>query len=483
MKRFLVFLFLFGFVFSSFAHLCDKCVYVGCPGQIYGDVNDIGHHYRCDYYAGGAGHTVWSDETKIYPASCFTCFNLVCPTHGTHAGGGACPGGCPNTKFCSKQTCNVCSTEVCTAHGYHSSQQITFSCGYSVSRCFSSEADMNAFLSSLNRTCNISPCTKCMQGWCRTHGSHNCSVENTCPNGADCVISKCVTCGGSWCSTHTSHICSGVSGGGSDSGGTGGGSDSGGTGGGTDSGGTGGGSDSGGNTGGDSGGGTGGDSDPGGTGGNGTDLSAVISAINSVKDSVDRNKSSVDGVKNSVDGVKSSVDGVKDSVDSMRDSTDRLKDSVDEIKTPVKNIAADVQEIRFGVGDIKDAVDDNTDRLVRTLDVTGSSPSPDNVNFVKNQEKPSLDSSRIDRSAIDIISQKLFPSVNSPSGSSDLNLTFIIPVKSICPFLPDYKCSISSSSFRENSAVMLAAAFVKLVTYFFFGYVTLFAFSRALRQW
>ena len=478
MKRFFVFLFLFGFVFSSFAHLCDKCVYVGCPGQIYGDSNSVAHLYRCDYYAGGAGHTVWSDETHIYPASCITCGNLVCPTHGTHAGGGSCPGGCPNTKFCSKQTCNVCNTEVCTVHGYHSSQQITFACGASVSRCFSSEADMNSFLSSLNRTCNISPCTKCMQGWCRTHGSHNCSIENTCPNGADCVISKCVTCGGSWCSTHTSHICSGVSGGGS-----GGGSDSGGSGGGSDSGGSGGGSDSGG---------SGGGSDSGGSGGNGTDLSSVISAINSVKDSVDRNKSSVDGVKNSVDGVKSSVDGVKDSVDGVkdsvegvRDSVDGVKDSIDEIKTPIKNIGADVQEIRFGVGDLKDAVDDNTDRLVRTLDVTGSpSPSPADFNFNKQQEKPSLNKDKINRSVIDQISLKLFPNrINSPFGSGDLFLTFIIPCRSICSFVPDYKVELSSQSFWSNSAIVAAASFCKTVTYFFFGWVTLLAFARALRQW
>ena len=193
MKRFIVFLFLV-LCFSSYAHLCSSCEYVSCPGNI--GATMISHLYICPNYANGQGHHVWSDETGIYPASCLTCGGLVCPTHGVHSGGNPCPGSCPNLPDCNKQTCPACSSVVCIAHTNHYSQEITLSCGVVVKKCFSSESDMNSWLSSLNRSCSIIACSKCMAPWCRNHGSHNCSSENNCPNGSDCVSSKCLVCGG-----------------------------------------------------------------------------------------------------------------------------------------------------------------------------------------------------------------------------------------------------------------------------------------------
>ena len=334
MKRFILFLALF-LCFSSFAHLCGKCSYVGCPGQIYGDSNSLVHDYRCDYYAGGAGHAVWSDETGIYPASCLTCGNLVCPVHGTHSGGKACPGACPNRTDCNKQTCPVCSFVFCSVHDWHGSQEIVFACGVMLWQCFSSESSMNSWLSSLNYSCSVSACTKCMTPWCRTHDSHNCS-------------------GGS----------------GGDSGG--------------------------GNTGGDSGGGN--------TGGNtGEDTGGGNTGGNSI---------------------------------------------------------------------------------ANILTVTGTPASPPNFTFNKVQPIPTLDPNKINRSVVDQISKKLFPEeILIPSRGEDLFLEFTIPCNLICSYLPDYKLVLSSQSFWSNPAIVSAAFFVRTVTCFFFGWVTLLGFARALRQW
>ena len=440
MKRFICFLFLV-FCFSSYAHLCSKCQYVSCPGNI--GATMISHLYICPNYANGQGHHVWSDETGIYPASCLTCGGLACPTHGVHSGGKPCPGSCPNLPDCNKQTCSVCSAVCCTVHAWHGSQEITFSCGLTLKKCFSSESDMNAWLSSLNRSCSIIACSKCMAPWCRNHGSHNCSSENNCPNGSDCSVTRCLTCDVSWCSAHGSHICNGSSGG--NSGGT--------EGGGTEGGGTEGGGDSG----------------------------AILDAIKSVKTAVDSTKPPLDQIKTSVDGVKTSVDGVKSSVDGVKDAVLGVPE---QLKFPIKGVEDSVRSVDDTLRIIDYTIKDKGDDIVDKLKVSGTPNAPADFNFNKEQEKPSLDRGKIDRSVIDQISQKLFPPrINTPSGSGDLFLTFTIPCRSICSFVPDYKVELSSQSFWSNSAIVSAASFCKTVTYFFFGWVTLLAFARALRQW
>ena len=456
MKIFILFLALF-LCFSSFAHLCNECSYSGCTGNM--NSSSLSHLYICPNYANGQGHHVWSEETGIYPVSCLTCGGLMCPTHGVHSGGESCPGACPNRTDCNKQTCSVCSSVYCNVHGWHGSQEITFACGVTVKQCFSSESSMNSWLSSLVRSCSVSACAKCMTPWCRNHGSHNCSVENTCPNGSDCVTSKCLLCGAGWCSTHSSHICNGDTGG--NTGGNTGGDNTGGNTGGDNTGGNTGG-DTGGNTGGDTGGNTGGDSTGGdntGAGGDetgGTDLSPVISAIGSVRDSVEGTKDYIERLEGTVDGLREPIGRVEDSVRFVDDTLNIIDNT------------------------IKDKGNDIVDKLT----VGGTPASPPDFAFEKEQPKPTLDQEKINRSVVDQISKKLFPEdIKTPSGSGDLLLKFTIPCQSICPFVPDYKLELSAQSFWSNSSIVVAASFCKTVTYFFFGWVTLMGIARALRQW
>ena len=263
-------------------------------------------------------------------------------------------------------------------------------------------------------------------------------------NPSSCSFTSCGSCGLVYCSSHSSHSCSGTEGGGNSGGTEGGGSEGG------NSGGTEGGGSEGGNSGGTEGGGSEGDNSE------GPNLSPIITAIGSVKDSVE-------GTKDYIERLEGTVDALKDPIGRVENSVRFVDDTLNIIDNSIRNVG---------------------DRIGDKLTVTGTPASPSDFSFEKEQRKPTLDQEKINRSVLDQISKKLFPNnINRPSGTNDLFFTFTLSTNSICPFLPNYKVELSSQSFWSNSAIVAAASFCKTVTYFFFGWVTLLAFARALRQW
>jgi len=337
-----------------------------------------------------------------------------------------------------------------------------------VSRCFDSTADFSAFN---EKQCEISPCGYCGLNYCHVHGDHKCTLEPVCPNAPDCVVTICSLCNGSYCSVHGFHICN--------------------------------------------------NPDPDNPDPDNPDpddpkcpntTDCVVATcslcngsfcvthelhncpLNPDPDNPDpvvpkcpnTPQCSIAGCtvcsqsycfKHQVHNCTGPVNPDPDNPDP--DNPD--PDNPDPDDPGGGGSGVGLSDVISSIVSVRRKVTETND-LLKVQGSEYSSASKSFSDLPKNTEK--LNTDKLDRSALDRLSSKLFPqNLSRPSSGSHWSFKFVLPASNFSPFLSDFNLQLDEFSFRQNAALVSASVFIRGVTAFFFGFVTLMAIIRSLRQW